>query len=409
MANYSEIKNWCIPVKDFDNGLIIIEKKMYEKTMKAFVKCPHCGKTRWVTYQGKNQHTTSLCQKCSQREYTLFYIDKDLDCAYFYVPNKGELIKVLIDYDDADRLFGCSFGISGKEKYVIITNGLDKRIRLTDFIMNHRFDDKKYVPDHKNHNIYDNRKQNLVIVPQTLNQGNKKKQRNNTTGFRGIHWDNKLNMWVVQVRFKNKHIAKKRFKLFIDAYNYWYAEYHSYYKESSYNILKDETINLKYAGIKHFDVENGVGLGYTLFVQGCNNHCAGCHNPQTWNFDGGEKYTQEDFNEMINFFKKFPQVKRFTLCGGEPLQNLQLSNYVAAEFKRIFPNRQLWIYTGLKYEDVKDDIKYKPILELCDFLIDGEYVEEQRDLTLKWRGSRNQRVINVQESLKQNKVVLYKD
>ena len=183
--------------------------------------------------------------------------------------------------------------------------------------------------------------------------------------------------------------------------------FHSQYKEHAYNIFKDKTKKLRYAKIMEFDIQNGSGIGYTLFVQGCNNYCRGCFNPETWDFNGGKEYTQEIYNNMIDLFDHFPQIKRLTLCGGEPLQNLELVNFVAAEFKRLFPERYLWVYTGLLYENIKDNIRYKALLELTDVLIDGRFIQEERDLTLKWRGSKNQRVIDVQKSLKQDKVILY--
>ena len=344
---------------------------------------------------------------CAQRRYTVFYIDKKLDCAYFYVKDKDDIIKVLVDYEIADKLFGCSFGITGKEKYIVITNGKNERVRLTSFILGYKFDEKKYVPDHINHNIYDNRKQNLILVEQTLNQANKQIQKNNISGFRGIHWENGTKKWKVQIRYHGKHIVSKGFKKFHDAYAYWYLMFHSQYKEHAYNIFKDKTKKLRYAKIMEFDIQNGSGIGYTLFVQGCNNYCRGCFNPETWDFNGGKEYTQEIYNNMIDLFDHFPQIKRLTLCGGEPLQNLELVNFVAAEFKRLFPERYLWVYTGLLYENIKDNIRYKALLELTDVLVDGRFIQEERDLTLKWRGSKNQRVIDVQESLKQDKVILY--
>ena len=407
ITSKERIKKWDIAVKEFDNDIIILNEKKINNRPYLLIKCPHCGKERWILKDHQKRMKNTLCTTCVKRRYTLFYIDSELNCAYFYVKDKENTIKVLVDYEIADKLFGCSFGISGKEKYVVIANGLGKRMRLTSFILGYEFDDKKYVPDHKNHNIYDNRKQNLILVEQTLNQANKKMQSNNVSGFRGIHWDNSNNKWVVQVKFHRKHITKKRFNKFIDAYNHWYEIYHRQYKEHAYSIFRDQTKTLRYAKVEHFDVQNGVGIGYTLFVQGCSNHCVGCFNKSTWDFDRGIKYTKDVFDEMVNFFNKFPQVKRLTLCGGEPLQNLELSNFISAEFKRLFPERNLWIYTGLSFEDIKDDIKYKAILELCDVLVDGRFIESQKDLSLKFRGSRNQRIIDVPKTLEEGKIILY--
>lgn len=409
MAKEENIHN--MPIKKIYNEIIILdEQRINNKTM-ILIKCPHCGKERWINKDHPDRIKNTLCMSCARRKMALFYIDQNLDCAYFYVKDKENYIKVLIDYDIADKLFGCSFALSGVEKYVVITNGLNKKMRLTSFIMDYEFNENKYVPDHKNHNIYDNRRENLIIVKQTLNQGNKCMQSNNSSGFRGIHFDKSKEQWIVQIRYQNKIVVKKGFNKFIDAYQYWYKQYHEYYRDSAYNIFNDELrkINLKIAGIEKFDIENGKEIGCTLFTQGCSNHCKGCHNPETWSFDGGIIFTEEMLNDLISYYKKHPQIKRLTLSGGDPLQNMIVSNLVAAEFKRQFPNHKLWVYTGLLYDDIKDDIKYKALLELIDVLVDGQFIEEQKDLTLRFAGSKNQRLIDVQESLKQNKVVLYEE
>lgn len=399
-------ENYFIKVSDLYNEVIILEKdKGYVK-----LKCPHCGKERIVKNDHLERRKNSLCASCSRKNISLFYIDNQKDCAYFYVKNKNNYIKVLIDYEDADRLFGKNFGLSGDEKYVVILESGKKRIKLTNFIMNNNFLDNKQVVDHINHDIYDNRKQNLRIVTQTLNQINKKMQINNISGFKGIHWSKDRNRWVVQIRKNKKTVYRKDFKYFKEAYLNWYKKYTSEYdKEFIYSFFNDTNIIKKYAQINYFEILNGDGIGNTLFLQGCLNKCIGCYNKSTWDFNGGEIFSKEVYQKLINTYFDTPELNRLTLCGGEPLQNLTISNYVAAEFKRLFPNKKLWIYTGLKYEDIKNDLKYKAILELCDILIDGPFIEAQKDLTLKWRGSSNQRVIDVQKSLEEGQVVLYYD
>lgn len=399
---YNYIKN-TLP---YCNNAIFLEVNSEQ----AKIECPYCHKQRWIKNDHLNRRKNTLCPSCGRKTIPIFYTDELNHCSYFYVKNKNNDVKVLIDTEDVEKLKNCSFGISCKEQYVKIVNGIEninKPIPLTNYLLNHAFDENKYVVDHRNHNIYDNQKSNLFIVTQTLNQGNKKNQSNNITGFRGISWDSNKHNWQVQVRFNRKFVGRKRFINFLDAYSYWYDIYHQYYKDCAYNILEDATIQLKYAKIEHFDIQNGEGIGYTLYVQGCSRHCHNCQNPQTWDFDKGFIYSSEHLEDMVKFFNTNPNVHRLTLCGGEPLENLQLCNLVAAEYKRLFPKNKLWLYTGFRFEEIMDKIQYRALLSLCDVVVDGQYIDSLRDLTLKWKGSSNQRVIDVRKSLEENKVVLF--
>ena len=111
----------------------------------------------------------------------------------------------------------------------------------------------------------------------------------------------------------------------------------------------------------------------------------------------------------MTYFETKPYANHLSLSGGDPLANLELTNFIASEFKYRFPSKKIWIWTGYKYEDLIKDKKYWPILELCDVLVDGRYIDKLRDLTLKFRGSSNQRVIDVQKSLKAKEIVLWCD
>lgn len=394
-------------IEKYKNAKIIIQHlKDNGKKNQILIECPYCHKQRIINDDHTARRKNTLCIKCAHIKLTYFYHDDIENCSYFYVKDKDKDIKVLIDDEDVEKIQDCSFAISSNEHYIRIKDNSGLYRPLANYLCNYTFDETKWVVDHRNHDIYDNRKDNLFLVSQTDNQGNKKNQSNNTTGFRGIVWSERTKGWRVQIRFHKHFVARKWFKHFIDAYNYWYNEYHKYYSDCAYNIFDDKTSILKYAKIEHFDVQNGIGIGYTLYVQGCSRHCLHCQNPQTWDFNGGTIYTQKEFNDMISFFNNYNYINRLTLCGGEPLENLTLCNIIASEFKRIYPNKKLWIYTGFTYEEICNNIKYRPLLELCDVLVDGRYVDEQRDLTLKWRGSSNQRVLNIPESLKQKQAVL---
>lgn len=398
MSNVAKVK-----IGDKFNRLTIIEDlgfylKEGTKDKAHYVKCKcDCGNEIIVQeYNLKSGHTKS-CGECA-RKLNNYYIVGNVT----YVQYNNSYDCFIIDTEDLDKIK--NYRIFCTERgYPEICFGGGKYARLSRFIMNCPND---MVVDHINHKTWDNRKNNLQIC--TISENSKKKKRctTNKSGFKGIYFDFNRKKWVSTIYYDKKQ-ESQRFSKFIDAYSWYVDKAKATHREFMYNPLCDKRLNLRYAKAEHFDIQNGTGIGYTLFVQGCNNHCDGCFNKQTWDFNGGKEYTQDVFNEMIEMFNKFPQVKRLTLCGGEPLQNLELSNFVAAEFKRLFPDRKLWIYTGLSFEDIKDDIKYKAILELCDVLVDGKFVEEQKDLTLRWCGSDNQRVIDLPKTLKEGEVVLY--
>ena len=158
---------------------------------------------------------------------------------------------------------------------------------------------------------------------------------------------------------------------------------------------------MKYAGIIKNDVAAGQGVCVTFFVQGCDQHCLGCHNPQTWDFDGGYDFTQETLNNIIEALKANGVQRNFCVMGGEPLNpnNLFLTNLVITEVRKEYPDIKIYLWTGYIYEDLVDKKEklLQNILENIYVLIDGPFIKEQRDITLAMRGSRNQRVIELKE------------
>lgn len=177
---------------------------------------------------------------------------------------------------------------------------------------------------------------------------------------------------------------------------------------------------MRYAQIRSLDISNGEGIGVSLFVQGCPFHCRNCFNPETWDFNGGEKWTEETKNKFLELIDR-PYIKRVSILGGEPLaeQNLNDVLSLVQEIRISFPEKTIWLYTGYDFQEIfrgessciskkgLNDFKRRQIIKLCDVIVDGEYIDEQRDITLKWRGSSNQRVIDIKQSLAQNKMVLY--
>ena len=161
---------------------------------------------------------------------------------------------------------------------------------------------------------------------------------------------------------------------------------------------------MNYATIKTNDVANGEGVRVTLFVSGCDKRCKGCHNPEAWRFDYGREFDAEALITIENELDK-PWVKGLTFCGGEPMHpnNASRVALLAERFKTLFPGKDIWCYTGYRFEEIP-----KIWLENMDVLVDGEYIESRKDPSLWFRGSDNQRIIDVQESLRKGSVVLWK-
>ena len=171
---------------------------------------------------------------------------------------------------------------------------------------------------------------------------------------------------------------------------------------------------MNYAGIKKLDVANGPGLRVTLFVSGCTHHCKGCFNKETWDFNYGEPFTEEVEEEVMKELRR-PQVAGLTLLGGEPFERVNQQGLLplVRKAKKEFPEKPLWCFTGYDFEKdilgrmVTEWEETKELLSFIDILVDGKFVEELKDLNLKFKGSSNQRTIRVQESLKQGKIVLW--
>lgn len=163
-----------------------------------------------------------------------------------------------------------------------------------------------------------------------------------------------------------------------------------------------QTIRL--AGLLHDSITDGPGLRFVVFTQGCPHHCKECHNPETWNYNGGKMYSAQ---EILESLKKNPLTKGVTFSGGDPMEQAGELVYLAHEMKNA--GYEVACYTGYLFEDLLKDESEKAFLQEIDVLVDGPFVLKEKSLGLKFKGSRNQRVINVKKSLKQGKVVLEKD
>lgn len=164
---------------------------------------------------------------------------------------------------------------------------------------------------------------------------------------------------------------------------------------------------MRYNLIRKMDISNGPGVRVSVFMQGCSFHCKNCFNPETWDFEGGKEFTDETIEKVLELCSK-EHVKGLSILGGEPMhpKNIDATTKLAKAFKEKYPNKNLWVWSGFKFDK---DLKGKEVLNYIDVLIDGVYKDELHDPTLKWRGSSNQRVIDVQKSIKEGKVVMLKN
>lgn len=181
---------------------------------------------------------------------------------------------------------------------------------------------------------------------------------------------------------------------------------------------------MNYHNITHDDMLNGSGLRVVLWCSGCEHHCHNCQNPQTWNINSGIPFDKQAKEELFSELSK-DYISGLTLSGGDPLHenNLQTVLDLVNKISISFPQKTIWIYSGYTWKGVMNPVittDFNPdrdkiikmrqeIVKQCDVFVDGRYIDELRDVTLHWKGSSNQRVIDVQKSLKEGKVILFDD
>lgn len=166
---------------------------------------------------------------------------------------------------------------------------------------------------------------------------------------------------------------------------------------------------MRYASIRTLDISNGIGVGASLFLQGCPFHCHNCFNPETWDFNGGKEFTSNTRNEVLRTIKP-DYITRWSLLGGEPLvsQNMSELAKLIQLIRKTKPDIQIWVYTGYTLEELqkREGVYTQYILDNIDVLVDGQYIDELRDVSLPFCGSRNQRIIDMNKTKKQGKIVL---
>ena len=204
---------------------------------------------------------------------------------------------------------------------------------------------------------------------------------------------------------------------------------------------------MRYASIRELDISNGEGVGVSLFVQGCHFHCYNCFNPDTWDFNGGKEWTTEVKEKFLELIDR-PYIKRVSILGGEPVADENLDDVLdlvteinkrynfqkvdsvnhckigvsedenADEIRLSFPNKSIWIYSGYQWSEIFNDGVYltkncygwkrREIVRQCTVMVDGRYIDSQRNPSKKWAGSDNQRVLDIQQSLQKGEIVLWK-
>ncbi len=164
---------------------------------------------------------------------------------------------------------------------------------------------------------------------------------------------------------------------------------------------------MRYNKIRKMDIANGPGVRVSIFMQGCCFNCKNCFNPETHDFNGGKEFSDETIEHILSISDK-EFIKGLSILGGEPMhpKNIDGSGKLAKVFKTRFPEKTVWVWTGFLFDR---DLKDKEALKYVDVLVDGQFVEELKNPLLKFRGSSNQRIIDVQKSLAEGKVVVLSD
>lgn len=166
---------------------------------------------------------------------------------------------------------------------------------------------------------------------------------------------------------------------------------------------------MRYSLIRKMDISNGKGIGVSIFTQGCPIRCKGCFNKDTWDFNGGKLYTQETQDTILELIKP-DYITKFATLGGETLlhQNIPDLLSLVKAIKEERPDIKIWCWTGQLYENLRriDDWQLQELINNFDYLIDGPFIQEKKDLTLLFRGSSNQRIIDIKETQQQGKLTL---
>lgn len=164
---------------------------------------------------------------------------------------------------------------------------------------------------------------------------------------------------------------------------------------------------MKYNKIRKMDISNGPGVRVSVFMQGCVFNCKNCFNPETHDFNAGKDFTDETIDKILDLCNN-DYIVGLSILGGEPLhpKNIEGSTKLAKKFKETYPQKNLWVWSGYLFEEY---LKDKEIINYIDVLVDGQYNDDLHSPMLKWKGSSNQRVIDIKKTLKKDKIVLFEE
>ena len=170
---------------------------------------------------------------------------------------------------------------------------------------------------------------------------------------------------------------------------------------------------MNYCNIKKVDIADGPGVRVSLFVSGCRNHCKGCFQPETWDFNYGQEFTADTLNEIISAMNH-DYISGLTILGGDPMEpeNIGCVMNICREVKQRYPSKSIWLYTGYTFPKVLEKLDSYGITQLMnniDVIVDGRFVEELKNLSLKFRGSSNQRIIDVHKTFESGEIVLWEE
>lgn len=165
---------------------------------------------------------------------------------------------------------------------------------------------------------------------------------------------------------------------------------------------------MRYHNITHDDMNNGDGLRVVLWVAGCDHHCKDCHNPVTWDPEGGVEFTLAEAEEIFNDLNK-EYISGVTFSGGDPLHpaNREQISDLAEFIKAMYPGKTVWVYTGYTWEEIMECSDLVSMLKTVDVLVDGRFDRDLKSVTYPWAGSTNQRVIDVQQTFKEGRIILH--
>lgn len=159
------------------------------------------------------------------------------------------------------------------------------------------------------------------------------------------------------------------------------------------------------SGINYESIVDGPGVRLVLYISGCRHNCEGCHNPSTFSFSAGKEYTQELHDEIIRYLRDHDYISGITLSGGDPMYSASDVEKLILDIRQEFPAISIWVYSGFTYEQSMAQPDMRRVLNQCDVLVDGMFMQNQRDITLPFRGSSNQRIIDVPASLSTGRAI----